>query len=214
MEVSSSSALSCGSEALTANSQEPCQTLTSTQRGQISEKAVHYLHIAQMYDLEFSYPVILLPTKYDKTKSDIPSTQRVKTSTKGELWFRSNQNLITSSFYHPGPLYKISLQSVHAFWVMWLEDKQTNVTENITSLLDVQWMVNSSFWVWWTELAFNESGFFLGRCDTLHLMEEVDKMAPDLLHIPADNWWYYCLSCVYVFHFLLLWQTFPWLTFA
>ena len=202
--------LSCGSEALTTNSQEPCQTLTSTQRGQISEKAVHYLHIAQMYGLESSDA----PSHQIRPKVIFQALRERKPLQRVNRVSDHNQNLITSSFYHPGPLYKISLQSVHTFWVMWLADKQTNATEYITSLLDVQWMVSSSCWIWWTELAFNASAYFLGRCDTLHLMEEVDKMAPDLLHIPADNWWYCCLSCVYVFHFLLLWQTFPWLTFA
>ena len=37
-----------------------------------------------------------------------------------------HQNLISSSLYHPGPLHKISLQSVHNFWIMLSTNKQTD----------------------------------------------------------------------------------------
>ena len=47
-----------------------------------------------------------------------------------------HQNLISSSLYYPGPLHKISSQSVHDFLsnvVHRQTDKQTNATKNITS---------------------------------------------------------------------------------
>ena len=47
-----------------------------------------------------------------------------------------HQNLISSSLYYPGPLHKISPQSVHNFLsnvVHRQTDKQTNATKNITS---------------------------------------------------------------------------------
>ena len=51
---------------------------------------------------------------------------------------RSPPNLISSSLYYPGPLHKISSQSVHNFLRVMLStdrqrDKQTNTTKNITS---------------------------------------------------------------------------------
>ena len=50
------------------------------------------------------------------------------------------QNLISSSYYHPGPLHQISWQSVHNFFsncIYKQTDKQTNTTESITSLAKV-----------------------------------------------------------------------------
>ena len=47
-----------------------------------------------------------------------------------------HQNLISSSFYYPGPLHQISSQSVHNFLsnvVHRQTDKQTNAIKNITS---------------------------------------------------------------------------------
>ena len=47
-----------------------------------------------------------------------------------------HQNLINSSLYYPGPLHKISSQSVRNFlsnFVHRQTDRQTNVTKNITS---------------------------------------------------------------------------------
>ena len=46
-----------------------------------------------------------------------------------------HQNLISSSLYYPGPLHKISSQSVHTFLsnVHRQTNKQTNATKNITS---------------------------------------------------------------------------------
>ena len=51
-----------------------------------------------------------------------------------------HQNLISSSLYYPGPLHKISSQSVHNFLCNVVHrqtdrqtDKQTNATKNITS---------------------------------------------------------------------------------
>ena len=41
-----------------------------------------------------------------------------------------HQNLISSPLYYPGPLHKISSQSVHNFWVMLSIDKQTDKQTN------------------------------------------------------------------------------------
>ena len=51
-----------------------------------------------------------------------------------------HQSLISSSLYYPGPLHKISLQSVHRFLSNVVHrqtnkqtDRQTNATKNVTS---------------------------------------------------------------------------------
>ena len=46
-----------------------------------------------------------------------------------------DRNLISSSLYYPGPLHKISSQSVHNFLsnVYKQTNRQTNATKNITS---------------------------------------------------------------------------------
>ena len=47
-----------------------------------------------------------------------------------------HQNLISSSLYYPGPLHKISSQSIHNFLGNVVDrqtNKQTNATRNITS---------------------------------------------------------------------------------
>ena len=111
MEVIISSALLCSSQALTTNSQEPCQTLTRALREGRSQTRQFITSILPRCMIwRVSHPVMLLPTKYPQTTNrHIPSTQRAKTATKGESDPDHYQNLITSSFYHLGPLYKLSL---------------------------------------------------------------------------------------------------------
>ena len=54
-----------------------------------------------------------------------------------------HQNLISCSYYHPGPLHRISWQSVHSVLYnianrqMDKKDKQTNATENTISLSEI-----------------------------------------------------------------------------
>ena len=130
----------------------------STQRAQTSlAEADHYSHIAHCKNIEPWWwktilpPATPPPKKKKKKKKVLNHYLHHDLGMPPLLWWifahllileypDHHQNLISSSLYYPGPLYKISSQSVHNFLSNVVHsqtdrqtDKQTNATKNITS---------------------------------------------------------------------------------
>ena len=133
---------------------------------QISNKTAYYPHIALIQDLENQHGDPVHPqnlincslyhcraimkfsskswwrttTKYQQTAIIFQALWDLKPPPRLDPDPVCHQNLITCSFYHSGPLHKISLQSVHNFLSNVdnrQRDKQTNTIKNIISLWEI-----------------------------------------------------------------------------
>ena len=121
----------------------------STQRAQTSlAETDHYSHIAHCKNVESWWWKTTPTKKKEKSFGSLPAPQSGYATTI-MLFFAHLlileypdhlHNLISSSLYYPGPLHKISSQSIHNFLSNVVHkqtnkqtNRQTNATKNITS---------------------------------------------------------------------------------